>query len=206
VVILSAPRSAAQLACAPLHGGGRCGALPLGFGEVRGRRRNTPPVSRMAVNLRPKALDAGSTGVADEASSLTGDFGGCHVGMVRRLLFDRPGALYETLEAMIVQLDPFGGQEAPAAILPDGPAKCSEASSGTPVASDPVGRHALVNVKDDGSVRVLDLPSGKETYRYDACPAARAFSFSPDGTLAVAGSFRAGMYVFHLPWGKPANP
>jgi WD40 repeat protein len=77
---------------------------------------------------------------------------------------------------------------------------------GGSITAAPDGRHALVNVKDDGSVRVLDLPSGKETYRYDACPAARAFSFSPDGTLAVAGSFRAGMYVFHLPWGKPANP
>ncbi len=72
--------------------------------------------------------------------------------------------------------------------------------------ASPDGRLALVQDKDDASVRVLELPSGKEIHRFDGCPAARFWSFSPDGTLAVAGSFRAGMYVFRLPSGKPANP
>ncbi len=61
------------------------------------------------------------------------------------------------------------------------------------------GRLALVSVKNDATVRVLDLLSGKETYCFNRCPGARAWSFSPDGTLAVAGSFRSGMYVFRLP-------
>jgi hypothetical protein len=55
--------------------------------------------------------------VADLASALTGDFGGCHVRTVRRMFFDRPGALYETPEALIVQLDPFGGQDAAAPVV-----------------------------------------------------------------------------------------
>jgi WD40 repeat protein len=77
--------------------------------------------------------------------------------------------------------------------------------NGWTMTPSPDGRLALVS-HADGSVRVLDLASGKETYRYDTCPKARAFSFSPDGTLAVAGSFRAGMYVFRLPSGGTARP
>jgi WD40 repeat protein len=65
--------------------------------------------------------------------------------------------------------------------------------------ASPDGRLALVQVKDDASVRVLELPSGKELHRYTGCQGARSFSFSPDGTLAVAGSFRNGMFVFRLP-------
>jgi len=62
----------------------------------------------------------------------------------------------------------------------------------------PDGRLALVNHQDN-SVRVYDLSSGKEIHRYENCQNARAFSFSPDGNYAVAGSFRAGLYVFRLP-------
>jgi len=50
--------------------------------------------------------------VADWASALAGDFTGSHVRTLRRLFFNRPGALYQTPEALIVSLDPFGGQEA----------------------------------------------------------------------------------------------
>jgi len=49
--------------------------------------------------------------VGDFASALAGDFEGCHVRTLRRMFFDRPGTLYETPEALIVHLDPFGGQE-----------------------------------------------------------------------------------------------
>jgi formylglycine-generating enzyme required for sulfatase activity/WD40 repeat protein/ubiquitin-protein ligase/ribosomal protein L29 len=74
------------------------------------------------------------------------------------------------------------------------------------ITASPDGRLALVNDHQDDSVRVLDLADGKEIHRYDKCRYARAFSFSPDGTLAVAGSFRAGMFVFRLPPGKDARP
>ena len=50
--------------------------------------------------------------VGDFAASLAGDFAGCHVRTLRRMFFQRPGALYETPEALIVHLDLFGGQEA----------------------------------------------------------------------------------------------
>jgi hypothetical protein len=50
--------------------------------------------------------------VSDWASTLAGDFAGCQVRTLRRMFFNRPGTLYETPEALIVQLDRFGGQEA----------------------------------------------------------------------------------------------
>jgi hypothetical protein len=50
--------------------------------------------------------------VADFAASLAGDFVGCHVRTLRRMFFNRPGLVYETPKALIVQLDPFAGQEA----------------------------------------------------------------------------------------------
>jgi len=59
----------------------------------------------------------------------------------------------------------------------------------------PDGRQALVN-QDDGSIRVIDLVTGKETHTFENCPKARGFSF--DGPLVVAGSFRAGVFVFRL--------
>ena len=50
--------------------------------------------------------------VADLAQQLGADFAGEHVRTLRRQLFNRPGQLYETPEALIVYLDPFAGQEA----------------------------------------------------------------------------------------------
>ena len=67
----------------------------------------------------------------------------------------------------------------------------------------PDGRQAVVSVEADASVRVLALPSGQEIHRYDGCPKARAWCFSPTGRVLVAGSFRAGMYVFRLPTPPP---
>jgi hypothetical protein len=50
-------------------------------------------------------------GVADFADQLVGEFQGSHVRTLRRLFFNRPGTLYETPEALIVQVDRFEGQE-----------------------------------------------------------------------------------------------
>jgi hypothetical protein len=50
--------------------------------------------------------------VGDLASALAGDYVGCHVRTLRRMFFNRPGTLYETPEALVVQMDRFGGQEA----------------------------------------------------------------------------------------------
>jgi hypothetical protein len=51
-------------------------------------------------------------GVADFAEGLVGKFQGSHVRTLQRMFFNRPGTLYETAEALIVQVDRFGGQEA----------------------------------------------------------------------------------------------
>ncbi len=48
----------------------------------------------------------------------------------------------------------------------------------------------------EGSVRVFDLVTGKETHVFPNCRKARAFSFY--GPLVVAGSFRAGVFVVRL--------
>ena len=50
--------------------------------------------------------------VGDFASSLAGDYVGSHIQTVRQMFFNRPGALYETPEALVVRLERFAGQEA----------------------------------------------------------------------------------------------
>lgn len=66
----------------------------------------------------------------------------------------------------------------------------------------PDGRQAVVNAAD-GSVRVIDLVTGKETHIFEHCRKARGFAF--DGPLVVAGSFRAGVFVFRLASPPPDN-
>ncbi len=73
------------------------------------------------------------------------------------------------------------------------------------ITPSPDGRMALLG-HPDKSVRVYDLAAGKEVHRYNGCPNAKAFSFTPDGQFAVAGSFRAGLYVFRLPSVGPGKP
>jgi hypothetical protein len=50
--------------------------------------------------------------LANVATELRGDFIGSQVKTLRRTFWNRPGTLYQTPEALIVHLDPFGGQEA----------------------------------------------------------------------------------------------
>jgi hypothetical protein len=50
--------------------------------------------------------------VMDLAQGLAGDFTDSHVRTLRRQFFNRPGQLYLTPEALLVILEPFGGQEA----------------------------------------------------------------------------------------------
>jgi hypothetical protein len=50
--------------------------------------------------------------VADLAARLGEDYAGEHLRTLRRQFFNRPGQLYGTPEALVVQLDPFAGQEA----------------------------------------------------------------------------------------------
>lgn len=50
--------------------------------------------------------------VADWAAGLAGDWAGSHVRTIRRTFLNRPGLLYGTPQALVVQLDRFAGQEA----------------------------------------------------------------------------------------------
>jgi hypothetical protein len=50
--------------------------------------------------------------VADLSRELAGDLAGSHVRTLRRMFFNRPGTVYETAAAVLVQLDPFRDQEA----------------------------------------------------------------------------------------------
>jgi hypothetical protein len=49
--------------------------------------------------------------VADLTAAVSEDLEGCHIRTLRRRLFARPGTWYETPQALLVQLDPFAGQE-----------------------------------------------------------------------------------------------
>ena len=48
----------------------------------------------------------------DLAEALAGDWEDCHIRTLRRRFLNRPGQLYATPEALLVQLDPFQGQQA----------------------------------------------------------------------------------------------
>lgn len=50
--------------------------------------------------------------MANVATELSGDFSGSQVKTLRRTFLNRPGTLYQTPEALIVNLDSFRGQEA----------------------------------------------------------------------------------------------
>jgi len=50
--------------------------------------------------------------VGDWAASLSEDYVDCHIRTLRRQFFNRAGTLYETPEALVVNLERFAGQEA----------------------------------------------------------------------------------------------
>jgi hypothetical protein len=50
--------------------------------------------------------------MANGAVELAADYNDSHVKTLRRAFFNRPGTLYQTPQALIVSLDPFGGQGA----------------------------------------------------------------------------------------------
>jgi hypothetical protein len=70
--------------------------------------------------------------VGDFAASLAGDYVGSHIRTLRRQFFNRPGALYETPEALVVRLERFAGQEALTAVI----AECNAAGHRLPWLGD----------------------------------------------------------------------
>jgi hypothetical protein len=90
---------------------GKLKAILAGFRRVfrGGMRAELPPGPFQMIGWLVALV---YNAVGDFASALAGDFVGCHVRTLRRMFFNRPGALYETPEAMVVCLDRFAGQQA----------------------------------------------------------------------------------------------
>jgi hypothetical protein len=57
--------------------------------------------------------------VAELAEGLAGGYEGSHIQTLRRTFFNRPGVLYQTPQALIVQLDPFQEQQALEPLIDD---------------------------------------------------------------------------------------
>jgi hypothetical protein len=86
-------------------------AVPCGYDKDSPDRRR-PRFHRGPLQMIGWLVALVYNAVADLAASLAGDHAGDFVGTLRRQFFNRPGRLYGTPEALIVYLDPFGGQEA----------------------------------------------------------------------------------------------
>ena len=86
-------------------------AAPCGY-DKESPDRQRPRFHRGPLQLIGWLIALVYNAVGDFAAALAGDFAGCHLRTLRRMFFDRPGTLYTTAEALIVQLDRFGGQEA----------------------------------------------------------------------------------------------
>lgn len=86
-------------------------AMPCGY-DKESPRPQRPRFPRSALQLMGWLVALVYNAVADLAANLGGDHAGKHVGTIRREFIERPGQIYGTPEALMVQLDPFGGQEA----------------------------------------------------------------------------------------------
>jgi hypothetical protein len=85
-------------------------AVPCGY-DKESPDRQRPRFHRGPLQMMGWLVALVYNAVADLAATLGPDHAGEHVRTLRRQFFNRPGQLYETPEALIVSLDPFGGQE-----------------------------------------------------------------------------------------------
>jgi hypothetical protein len=86
-------------------------AVPCGYDKESPDRRR-PRFHRGPLQMIGWLAALVYNAAMDWAGKLSGDFVGCHLRTLRRMFFNRPGQLYGTPEALIVQLDPFAEQEA----------------------------------------------------------------------------------------------
>jgi len=86
-------------------------AVPCGYDKESPDRRR-PRFHRGPLQMIGWLAALVYNAALDWAGKLSGDFVGCHLRTLRRMFFHRPGQLYGTPEALIVQLDPFAEQEA----------------------------------------------------------------------------------------------
>jgi hypothetical protein len=86
-------------------------AVPCGY-DKDSPDRQRPRFHRGPLQMLGWLVALVYNAVADVAAALGEDYAGDHVRTLRRKFLNRPGQLYSTPEALIVYLDPFGGQEA----------------------------------------------------------------------------------------------
>lgn len=85
-------------------------AVPCGY-DKDSPDRQRPRFHRGPLQMLGWLVALVYNAVADLATALGEDHAGDHVRTLRRKFLNRPGQLYSTPEALIVYLDPFGGQE-----------------------------------------------------------------------------------------------
>ena len=85
-------------------------AVPCGY-DKESPDRTRPRFHRGPLQMLGWLVALVYNAVADLAETLGPDHVGDHVRTLRRQIFNRPGQLYETPEALIVHLDPFAGQD-----------------------------------------------------------------------------------------------
>lgn len=91
-------------------------AVPCGYDKNSPDPRR-PRFHRGAFQLVGWLLALVYNALADFSAELAGDWDGCHIRTLRRTFLNRPGLLYGTPRALIVQLEPFAGQEALVPVL-----------------------------------------------------------------------------------------
>ena len=86
-------------------------AVPCGY-DKESPNPQRPRFQRGPLQLMGWLVALVYNAVADWTARLAGDWEDCHLRKVRRTFWNRPGRLYGTPAALIVQLDPFAGQDA----------------------------------------------------------------------------------------------
>jgi WD40 repeat protein len=67
------------------------------------------------------------------------------------------------------------------------------------LALSPDGKRILVGNDGKSTVRLIELATGQEIHRFELATYPRGLSFSPDGRLAAAGSWRGVVYLWRMP-------
>jgi hypothetical protein len=86
-------------------------AVPCGY-DKQSRDPKRPGFQRGALQMVGWLVALVYNALANVGVELAGDYNGSHIRTLRRTFFNRPGTLYRTEQALIVQLDPFKAQEA----------------------------------------------------------------------------------------------
>ena len=86
-------------------------AVPCGY-DRRSPDPKRPRFQRGALQLVGWLVALVYNAVADVAAELGRDWEGCHLRTLRRAFINRPGMVYGAPRAVVVQWEPFGGQEA----------------------------------------------------------------------------------------------